>query len=173
MHLGHVQVDLHYNGFCNSVLWQLFHYVPLNMDSKLSETRTLQVQWSSKPAPSEHCNTTWIRCPSSVLKCCCQCQDGRAQLVDGSNHKYTLSAAVSMGSAPVRQSALCGCGAAQLLCWGCCVGPGLPPHAAASHAQEPGTKDEGSPWKASCQQSQSLQTQGDKRALDRSEQHAC
>ena len=35
--------DLHYNGFCNSVLWQLFHYVPLNMDSKLSETRTLQV----------------------------------------------------------------------------------------------------------------------------------
>jgi hypothetical protein len=36
-------VDLHYNGFCNSVLWQLFHYVPLNMDSKLSETRTLQV----------------------------------------------------------------------------------------------------------------------------------
>lgn len=41
--------DLHYNGFCNSVLWQLFHYVPLNMDSKLSETRTLQVMfWSSK-----------------------------------------------------------------------------------------------------------------------------
>lgn len=39
----HMQVDLHYNGFCNSVLWQLFHYVPLNMDSKLSETRTLQV----------------------------------------------------------------------------------------------------------------------------------
>ena len=23
--------DLHYNGFCNSVLWQLFHYVPLNI----------------------------------------------------------------------------------------------------------------------------------------------
>ena len=42
-----VQVDLHYNGFCNSVLWQLFHYVPLNMDSKLSETRTLQFQWAA------------------------------------------------------------------------------------------------------------------------------
>ena len=40
-------VDLHYNGFCNSVLWQLFHYVPLNMDSKLSETRTLQFQWAA------------------------------------------------------------------------------------------------------------------------------
>ena len=39
--------DLHYNGFCNSVLWQLFHYVPLNIDSKLSETRTLQFQWQA------------------------------------------------------------------------------------------------------------------------------
>ena len=39
--------DLHYNGFCNSVLWQLFHYVPLNIDSKLSETRTLQFQWNA------------------------------------------------------------------------------------------------------------------------------
>ena len=40
-------MDLHYNGFCNSVLWQLFHYVPLNMDTKLSETRTLQFQWAA------------------------------------------------------------------------------------------------------------------------------
>lgn len=40
-----LQADLHYNGFCNSVLWQLFHYVPLNTDTKLSETRTLQFQW--------------------------------------------------------------------------------------------------------------------------------
>jgi len=39
--------DLHYNGFCNSVLWQLFHYVPLNIDSKLSETRTLEFQWQA------------------------------------------------------------------------------------------------------------------------------
>lgn len=39
--------DLHYNGFCNSVLWQLFHYVPLNIDSKLSETRMLQFQWGA------------------------------------------------------------------------------------------------------------------------------
>ena len=40
-------MDLHYNGFCNSVLWQLFHYVPLNTDTKLSETRTLQFQWNA------------------------------------------------------------------------------------------------------------------------------
>lgn len=39
VYLDHRTMDLHYNGFCNSVLWQLFHYVPLNMDSKLSETR--------------------------------------------------------------------------------------------------------------------------------------
>jgi len=44
---GQAQVDLHYNGFCNSVLWQLFHYVPLNTDTKLSETRTLQFQWNA------------------------------------------------------------------------------------------------------------------------------
>ena len=47
---GIAQVDLHYNGFCNSVLWQLFHYVPLNIDSKLSETRTLQFQWAAHQA---------------------------------------------------------------------------------------------------------------------------
>jgi alpha,alpha-trehalose-phosphate synthase [UDP-forming] len=37
-------------GFCNSVLWQLFHYVPLHMESKLAETRTLQVQWAAHQA---------------------------------------------------------------------------------------------------------------------------
>ncbi len=42
-----VQVDLHYNGFCNSVLWQLFHYIPLNLESKLSDTRTLNFQWKA------------------------------------------------------------------------------------------------------------------------------
>ncbi len=42
-----LQVDLHYNGFCNSVLWQLFHYIPLNLESKLSDTRTLNFQWKA------------------------------------------------------------------------------------------------------------------------------
>lgn len=46
VYLDEKTCDLHYNGFCNSVLWQLFHYVPLNIDSKLSETRTLQNQWT-------------------------------------------------------------------------------------------------------------------------------
>jgi trehalose-6-phosphate synthase len=31
VYLDQKTVDLHYNGFCNSVLWQLFHYVPLNI----------------------------------------------------------------------------------------------------------------------------------------------
>ena len=56
---GTAQVDLHYNGFCNSVLWQLFHYVPLNIDSKLSETRTLQFQWAAHQA--RHCGLAGLR----------------------------------------------------------------------------------------------------------------
>jgi len=47
VYLDESYVDLYYNGFCNQVLWQLFHYVPLNLDSKLSETRTLQMQWKA------------------------------------------------------------------------------------------------------------------------------
>ena len=47
VYLDQKTCDLHYNGFCNSVLWQLFHYVPLNIDSKLSETRTLAFQWAA------------------------------------------------------------------------------------------------------------------------------
>ncbi|PRW61035.1 Alpha,alpha-trehalose-phosphate synthase [UDP-forming] 1 isoform B [Chlorella sorokiniana] len=47
VYLDQKTCDLHYNGFCNSVLWQLFHYVPLNIDSKLSETRMLQFQWGA------------------------------------------------------------------------------------------------------------------------------
>jgi trehalose 6-phosphate synthase/phosphatase len=39
--------DLYYNGFCNGVLWQLFHYVPVQTDFKLSETHTLEEQWSA------------------------------------------------------------------------------------------------------------------------------
>ncbi|KAF5827092.1 glycosyltransferase family 20-domain-containing protein [Dunaliella salina] len=42
-------LDMYYNGFCNSVLWQLFHYVPLNIDSwqKMSEHRAMQMQWQA------------------------------------------------------------------------------------------------------------------------------
>eukprot|EP00878_Enallax_costatus_P027615 GHUV01029750.1.p1 GENE.GHUV01029750.1~~GHUV01029750.1.p1 ORF type:complete len:669 (+),score=134.14 GHUV01029750.1:399-2405(+) len=42
-------LDLYYNGFCNSVLWQLFHYVPLQLDGwqRVQEHQTLQMQWGA------------------------------------------------------------------------------------------------------------------------------
>jgi trehalose-6-phosphate synthase len=42
-------LDPYYNGFCNSVLWQLFHYVPLNLDSwqRMTEHKTMQMQWQA------------------------------------------------------------------------------------------------------------------------------
>ncbi|GLI68117.1 hypothetical protein VaNZ11_012454 [Volvox africanus] len=45
-------LDLYYNGFCNSVLWQLFHYVPLNIDTwqKMAEHRAMQLQWQAYQA---------------------------------------------------------------------------------------------------------------------------
>lgn len=51
-----LQLDLYYNGFCNSVLWQLFHYVPLNIDSfqKMSEHRAMQMQWQAYQVNMPH-----------------------------------------------------------------------------------------------------------------------
>ena len=38
-------VRLYYNGYCNNVLWPLFHYVPLPLETGLGETMALQTQW--------------------------------------------------------------------------------------------------------------------------------
>ncbi|GIL52515.1 hypothetical protein Vafri_8357 [Volvox africanus] len=48
-------LDLYYNGFCNSVLWQLFHYVPLNIDAwqKMAEHRAMQLQWQAYQLANE------------------------------------------------------------------------------------------------------------------------
>ncbi|KIZ00019.1 alpha,alpha-trehalose-phosphate synthase (UDP-forming), partial [Monoraphidium neglectum] len=48
-------LDLYYNGFCNSVLWQLFHYVPLNMDGwqRMTEHHTMQMQWQAYSAAND------------------------------------------------------------------------------------------------------------------------
>eukprot|EP00240_Pyramimonas_obovata_P000164 CAMPEP_0118931200 /NCGR_PEP_ID=MMETSP1169-20130426/7621_1 /TAXON_ID=36882 /ORGANISM="Pyramimonas obovata, Strain CCMP722" /LENGTH=1226 /DNA_ID=CAMNT_0006873671 /DNA_START=433 /DNA_END=4113 /DNA_ORIENTATION=- len=40
-------LDLYYNGYCNNVLWPLFHYVPLPLEARLSETKNLQNQWKA------------------------------------------------------------------------------------------------------------------------------
>lgn len=41
VYLSRSEVDLYYNGYCNNVLWPLFHYVPLSFESKLSETKNM------------------------------------------------------------------------------------------------------------------------------------
>lgn len=44
-----LQCDDYYNGFCNTVLWTLFHYVPLSLDSwhSLAQTQSMQNQWAA------------------------------------------------------------------------------------------------------------------------------
>lgn len=51
---GHL-LDPYYNGFCNSVLWQLFHYVPLNLDSwqGMTEHQTMKMQWTAYQQANE------------------------------------------------------------------------------------------------------------------------
>lgn len=46
-------LDLYYNGFCNAVLWQLFHYVPVQMDFRLAEAPTLQQEWAAYQSANE------------------------------------------------------------------------------------------------------------------------
>ena len=134
--------DLHYNGFCNSVLWQLFHYVPLNMDSKLSETRTLQVSTfllipaliGSVPgrASCSRFHRVFVYCIGQTLF-----------LLSLVLREWDYVCAVPVGSPPGGKPEVWGGGVAELLCWGCGVGPGLPPHATACHFEEPRTQNEG------------------------------
>lgn len=45
VYLSKAQVELYYNGYCNNVLWSLFHYVPLNFEARLSEETNVTAQW--------------------------------------------------------------------------------------------------------------------------------
>ena len=47
IYLSRSEVDLYYNGYCNNILWPLFHYVPLSFESKLSETKNMALQWAA------------------------------------------------------------------------------------------------------------------------------
>lgn len=38
---------MYYNGYCNNVLWPLFHYVPLPFEARLDETTNVQSQWQA------------------------------------------------------------------------------------------------------------------------------
>ena len=45
--------DLFYNGYCNSVLWQLFHYIALQQEGTLTETQTVQDQYEAYKRANE------------------------------------------------------------------------------------------------------------------------
>ncbi len=38
-------VDQYYNGYCNNVLWPLFHYIGLSQEDRLAGTRSLDSQF--------------------------------------------------------------------------------------------------------------------------------
>ena len=127
-HTPGAQVDLHYNGFCNSVLWQLFHYVPLNIDSKLSETRTLQFQWAAHQA----------RRPRLAPPC-----RGPARALAQPAHLRSAKPTLTLPHCAGGQPALWRGGAAQLRARRRGLGAGLPPDAAARAAQAARAQDEG------------------------------
>ncbi|OUS42733.1 glycosyltransferase family 20-domain-containing protein [Ostreococcus tauri] len=45
VYLTKSQVELYYNGYCNNVLWSLFHYVPLNFEARLNQETNMTAQW--------------------------------------------------------------------------------------------------------------------------------
>jgi len=47
VYLDEETIELYYNGYCNNVLWPLFHYVPLPFESKLDETNNVGVQFEA------------------------------------------------------------------------------------------------------------------------------
>jgi len=53
IYLSRSEVDLYYNGYCNNILWPLFHYVPLSFESKLSETKNMGLQWQAYQEANE------------------------------------------------------------------------------------------------------------------------
>ena len=53
IYLSRSEVDLYYNGYCNNILWPLFHYVPLSFESKLSETKNMGLQWEAYQEANE------------------------------------------------------------------------------------------------------------------------
>eukprot|EP00898_Chlorokybus_atmophyticus_P003806 jgi/Chlat1/4426/Chrsp29S04392 len=44
---------LYYNGYCNNVLWPLFHYMGLPVEDNLGGTRNLQTQWMTYKRANE------------------------------------------------------------------------------------------------------------------------
>jgi hypothetical protein len=40
-------VDQYYNGYCNNVLWPLFHYIGLPQEDRLAATRSMDSQFNA------------------------------------------------------------------------------------------------------------------------------
>ena len=47
VYLDEQTTDLFYNGYCNSVLWQLFHYIALQQETEVSESQTVHDQYEA------------------------------------------------------------------------------------------------------------------------------
>lgn len=46
-------VDQYYNGYCNNVLWPLFHYIGLPQEDRLAATRSIQSQYAAYKRANE------------------------------------------------------------------------------------------------------------------------
>lgn len=62
-------VDQYYNGYCNNVLWPLFHYIGLPTEDRLAATRSLQSQWAAYKRANEQFADTVL----SQYQVCARC----------------------------------------------------------------------------------------------------
>jgi len=64
-------VERYYNGYCNNVLWPLFHYVPLPFEARLDETNNVSVQWAAYKYANELFADAILAqyCPGDVVWC--------------------------------------------------------------------------------------------------------
>eukprot|EP00897_Mesotaenium_endlicherianum_P008101 jgi/Mesen1/7319/ME000376S06482 len=53
VYLDEETVDQYYNGYCNNVLWPLFHYLGLPQEDRLAATRSMQSQYTAYKKANE------------------------------------------------------------------------------------------------------------------------
>ena len=64
-------VELYYNGYCNNVLWPLFHYVPLPFEARLEDSTSAGAQWDAYKAANALFATAVLSqyCEGDVVWC--------------------------------------------------------------------------------------------------------
>lgn len=60
-------VDQYYNGYCNNVLWPLFHYIGLPQADRLAATRSLDSQFQAY----QHANSLFAKIVFSQYQVSC------------------------------------------------------------------------------------------------------